>query len=59
MIPREMDTNQLVDWIRDCIAMAEVASTQGDARLYSDAVEELRVLFEVYQQRVGERNAVR
>mgnify|MGYP003382648699 CR=1 FL=1 len=58
MIPREMDTTQLVDWIRDCIAVAEVASDRRDKRLYSDALEKLRELVLEYRQRVAHLGAI-
>ena len=47
-----MDPSQLVDWIRDCVVVAEIATRSGDDALYHDAVDELRELFAEYQRRI-------
>ena len=47
------DPNQLVDWVRDCVAVAEIAERSGDHQLYHDAVDELRELFAEYQRRLA------
>lgn len=49
----ELPLAQLVEWIRDCLAMGESAERRGERALYADAVAELRVLVEEYQRRTS------
>ena len=50
------DTSQLVDWICDCIAMADFAARSGNVALYHDAVDELGVLFSECRSHRHDRN---
>ncbi len=48
---RRLEACTLVEWIRDCIAIAQGAEQRQDGQLYAEAVAELRVLFSEYQRR--------
>ncbi len=48
---RRLEACTLVEWIRDCIAIAQGAEQRQDGQLYAEAVAELRVLFGEHQLR--------